>query len=221
MEVSELTRAFFGRASSAMKNCRKSLEVYDTARKKMQTIPKIKTHLPTVILAGFPNTGKSTILKRLTKSSPEIAHYPFTTKNLMMGYFTYKYHKIQVIDTPGLLDRPIEKRNLVEKRAISALNHLGELILFIIDPTERCGYALAEQRKLLNDMKDDFKIPFRVIINKTDIATEEEIKKAKAGLKNVILEGENVESGLLEIIVEKLKLQAPERYARKSGASKK
>jgi len=101
------------------------------------------------------------------------------------------------------------------------LNNLGELILFIIDPTERCGYMLDEQRKLLDDMKDDFKIPFRVIINKTDIATEEEIKKAKAGLKNVILEGENVESGLLEIIVEKLKLESSGRYARKSGASKK
>ena len=203
-EASELSRAFFGRTSSVMKKCRKSLEVYNTARKKLQTIPKIKTNLPTVILAGFPNTGKSTILKRLTKSSPEIAQYPFTTKTLMMGYVTYKYHKIQIIDTPGLLDRAIEKRNPVEKRAISALNHLGELILFIIDPTERCGYSLKEQRKLLEDMKDDFKIPFRVVINKTDIASEEEIKNAKSGLRNCILEGENTKSELLEIIAEKL-----------------
>ena len=220
-EVGEIARAFFGRASSVMRKCRKSLEIYDNARKKMHTIPKIKTHLPTVILAGFPNTGKSTILKRLTSSSPEIAHYPFTTKNLMMGYVTYNYNKIQIIDTPGLLDRPVDKRNIVEKRAISALNNLGELILFIIDPTERCGYALKEQRKLLDDMQKEFKIPFKVIINKTDIATEEEIKNAKAGLRNVILEGENVESGLLETMIGKLKLQAPERYARKSGASKK
>lgn len=215
-EASELSRAFFGRASSVMRKCRKSLEIYNTARKKLQTLPKIKTHLPTVILAGFPNTGKSTILKRLTKSSPEIAQYPFTTKTLMMGYVTYKYHKIQIIDTPGLLDRQLEKRNPVEKRAISALNHLGELILFIIDPTERCGYSLKEQRKLLEDIKEDFKIPFRVIINKTDIATEEEIKEAKKGLRNCILEGEGVKSELLEIIAEKLKLESAGRYGRKT-----
>ena len=211
-ETSDISRAFFGRTSSVMKKCRKSLVIYNNARKKLQTLPKIKTHLPTVILAGFPNTGKSTILKRLTKASPEIAQYPFTTKTLMMGYATYKYHKIQFIDTPGLLDRSLDKRNPIEKKAISALNHLGELILFIIDPTGYCGFSLEEQRNLLKEMKDDFKIPIRVIINKTDIATEKEIKDAKKGLRNCILEGEDIESNLLEIVAERLKLEPYKKY---------
>jgi GTP1/Obg family GTP-binding protein len=39
--------------------------------------------------------------------------YSFTTKSLYVGHTDYKYLRWQVIDTPGLLDHPLEERNTI------------------------------------------------------------------------------------------------------------
>ena len=43
--------------------------------------------------------------------------YAFTTKSLFVGHMDHKYLRWQVIDTPGLLDRPLEERNTIEMQA--------------------------------------------------------------------------------------------------------
>lgn len=203
-DARRITKAFLGRTSSVMKKCRKSFEVYENARKKFQEIPKVEFDTPTVIIAGLPNTGKSTILKRLTKSEPEIASYPFTTKSLKIGYFECGHQRVQVIDTPGLLDRPLEKRNPIEKKAISALSHLGNLIVFVIDPTPNCGFSLEKQLALFEELKKNFKLPIIAVVNKVDDASDDEIGNAKALLKEYALEGEGISSNLKPLIAEKL-----------------
>ena len=40
--------------------------------------------------------------------------YAFTTKSLFVGHMDYRYLRWQVIDTPGILDRPLEERNTIE-----------------------------------------------------------------------------------------------------------
>tara|TARA_B100000579_G_C22571822_1_gene729273 strand:+ start:58 stop:522 length:465 start_codon:yes stop_codon:yes gene_type:complete len=57
-----------------------------------------------------------------------------------------------MVDTPGLLDRPMEKRNDIEMQAISALENLGSLVLFLIDENEECGTSLQEQNNLLEEI---------------------------------------------------------------------
>jgi len=53
-----------------------------------------------VILMGPPNTGKSSLLSALTKVSPEVAPYPFTTHEPVVGMMPYENIKIQLVDTP-------------------------------------------------------------------------------------------------------------------------
>jgi nucleolar GTP-binding protein len=81
--------------------------------------------------------GKSSLLRCLSSAKPEIAQYPFTTKEIHVGHIekTEKYitKRFQIIDTPGLLDRPLSKRNEIEKQAIAALTHLADLIVFVLD----------------------------------------------------------------------------------------
>ena len=57
-----------------------------------------------------------------------------------------------MVDTPGLLDRPMHKRNHIEMQAISALENLGSLVLFLIDESENCGMSIEEQNNLLEEI---------------------------------------------------------------------
>lgn len=53
----------------------------------------------------------------------------------------------QVVDTPGILDHPLEERNTIEMQAVTALAHLQCCVLYFIDISEQCGYTIKEQVK--------------------------------------------------------------------------
>lgn len=160
-----IRKSFSGRVSSIAKQIKPNLDFLEKARKTLKTFPSLKTGRSTIVIAGAPNVGKSTLLAMLTGSTPETATYPFTTKTLNLGYDP---DGNQYIDTPGLLDRPINERNTIEQHSILALKHLASLIIFIIDPTELCGYTIPEQQHLLNDIKKQFPQPVLLVSNKAD-----------------------------------------------------
>lgn len=181
-------KSFQGRASSVMKKLERPLSELKVDSKKLIELPSIDFSAPTLVLAGYPNVGKTTILKRLTGASAKIAPYPFTTKQINSGFFKLKYQRIQVLDTPGLLEHL--KRNEIEKKAIAALRHLANVIVFIFDATTHSGYSLEEQFTLFSHVKKEFEgKKIIVVVNKAELAGQDEIKKVgeKAGV--VILEG--------------------------------
>ena len=163
----------YGRLSSIVKQVKNDLETLSTAQNILRKFPDIQD-LPTIVIAGFPNVGKSSLLRCLSSAKPKIAQYPFTTKEIYVGHIedvkNYVKYQYQIIDTPGLLDRPIEKRNEIERQAVAALKHLANIIIFLIDPTETSGYTLSEQKNLLSQIKKIF-IKSKIIIveNKADI----------------------------------------------------
>jgi ribosome-interacting GTPase 1 len=55
-----------------------------------------------VILLGGPNTGKSRLLTRLTRATPEVAPYPFTTREPHAGMMEWEDVRVQLIDTPPI-----------------------------------------------------------------------------------------------------------------------
>ncbi len=161
-------REVYGRVASIVEQIDEELKFLNEAREKLKEIPTLSEDF-TVVLAGYPNVGKSSIIAEISSVKPEIASYPFTTKKISVGFVEDKDIRIQVIDTPGILDRPISKRNEIEKRAIVALKHLADLIVFVIDPTETCGYSLENQLNLLREVKETFKKPTIEIYSKADL----------------------------------------------------
>jgi nucleolar GTP-binding protein len=163
----------FGRISSIVKQVKNELNILAEAQNVLKKLPNIQ-EIPTVVIAGFPNVGKSSVLRSLSSAKPEIAQYPFTTKEIHIGHIKFKekysVNYIQIIDTPGLLDRPIHQRNNIEKQALAALVHLADTIVFVIDPSETCGYFLKDQLNLLAHIQNLFKDCSIIIVeNKVDL----------------------------------------------------
>jgi len=151
---------FYGRVSSLMKKTKKTLSSLELLRREIIDLPVIK-NMFTVCITGFPNVGKTTLLSKLTSSTPEIASYPFTTKKLNIGYF----NNIQIIDTPGTLNR-FNKMNNIEKQAFIAMKYVADLIVYIFDLSE--PYPLKEQIKLFEKIKKMNK-PIMIYLSKSDI----------------------------------------------------
>jgi len=164
-----IRKSAFGRISSVMRSIEKDLLFLNETRNLLRKMPTIDPALPTILIAGYPNVGKSSFIVRITGARPEIASYPFTTRGIFVGHFMRGEQKYQVVDTPGLLDRPMEERNNIERQTIAALSHLQGVLLFILDPSEHCGYFLDSQLSLTQDIQNWISLPMLIVANKADI----------------------------------------------------
>ena len=170
-EIIEATRrAFYGRLNSYVDRISDDLLFLQDAKNKLRKLPSIDPDVPTIVVAGFPNVGKSNLVTVMSSAEPEIAPYPFTTKGIVVGHVQDDWRKYQIVDTPGLLDREFEERNDIEKQAILALRYLTDVMVFVIDPSETCGFHRDVQEKLLATVEKNFEgVPIIVAESKSDI----------------------------------------------------
>lgn len=166
----QLKRAALGRMATIMKRQNQSLTYLEQVRQHLSRLPSIDPHTRTVIVCGFPNVGKSSFINKITRADVEVQPYAFTTKSLYVGHTDYKYLRWQIIDTPGILDHPLEERNTIEMQAVTALAHLRAAVLYVIDPSEQCGHTLEAQKNLFDNIRPLFaNKPLLVVANKTDV----------------------------------------------------
>lgn len=168
----------YGRIASVVNKIKKDLDFLDFAKQNLRNMPTIDFDATTIVIAGFPNVGKSTLLRQITGADPQVANYPFTTKGIQIGHTERKWKNVQIIDTPGLLDRPVLEMNDIEMNAIVALEHLADAILFIFDASETCGFHLENQYNLLKQIEKIFsEIPVIYLFNKMDLIEETDYLK--------------------------------------------
>ncbi|BFG35316.1 hypothetical protein CerSpe_215890 [Prunus speciosa] len=144
----------------------------------MARLPSIDPGHRTILICGYPNVGKSSFINKITRADVDVQPYAFTTKSLFVGHTDYKYLRYQVIDTPGILDRPFEDRNIIEMCSITALAHLRAVVLFFLDISGSCGYSIAQQAALFHSIKSLFmNQPLIIVCNKTDLQPLEGISE--------------------------------------------
>ncbi|ESQ35834.1 hypothetical protein EUTSA_v10009939mg [Eutrema salsugineum] len=142
----------------------------------MARLPSIDPNTRTLLICGCPNVGKSSFINKVTRADVDVQPYAFTTKSLFVGHTDYKCLRYQVIDTPGILDRPIQDRNIIEMCSITALSHLRAAVLFFLDISGSCGYSIAQQAALFHSLKPSFvNKPLVIVCNKTDLVSMESL----------------------------------------------
>ncbi|MFX1415563.1 MAG: NOG1 family protein [Promethearchaeota archaeon] len=197
-QMKKTRRAAKGRISSIVRATAPNLDFIIEAKKTMSRLPGVTPNSPTIVCAGFPNVGKSTLVKAVSTAEPEIAHYPFTTKKVIIGHLTVGDQTVQIIDTPGILDRPMSERNEIERQAIAALKYLAHVIIFMIDPSEACGWGLKDQLNLYKEVQRMFPLnPLLVVLNKIDITPPEQLELARKKMPGaheiVAIEGKGIQ----------------------------
>ncbi|MBY9021031.1 MAG: 50S ribosome-binding GTPase, partial [Candidatus Lokiarchaeota archaeon] len=184
-DADRIRREAFGRVSSIINKQNPNLEYLNKIRGRLKEIPSIDDTLRCIVVAGYPNVGKSSFVKQVsTNKKIEVQEYPFTTKKLNIGHFSIEKRfnkiKLQILDTPGILDRPMSKRNNIELQAVLALRLISDLIFFVFDPTPACGYSIDSQLDLFYEVKTNLtkqgETPVVIIFNKMDLANLDEIK---------------------------------------------
>ncbi|MBE0478466.1 50S ribosome-binding GTPase [Candidatus Aerophobetes bacterium] len=132
-----------------------------------------------VILIGPPNTGKSSILSALTRASPEIAPYPFTTHQPLVGMMEYEDIKIQLVDTPPIaeefvipwLGEIIKKGNLLVAVLDLGRDDILEQMEAILEKLKELKVEPENEKK--DDEKGILYKKIAIIANKQDLDAEQ------------------------------------------------
>ncbi|NHJ46543.1 MAG: GTP-binding protein [Asgard group archaeon] len=209
-EAKAIRTEAIGRLGSTIKKLKEPLDELIDAKIQLSKVPDFNLYEKTIAFAGAPNAGKSSFVKLVSTGNPEIASYPFTTKELVCGHRKNKFESIQLIDTPGLLDRQLSERNTIEMRSILALKHLTDVIIFLYDPTKEAPISLEHQLNLYNEIKEKFDdFPIYVFINKVDAIDEkqlDDIYKIIGKHQTIATIAENVDQleAIIQEIIEKI-----------------
>jgi nucleolar GTP-binding protein len=211
-EAKKYVRIFIGRSLSIVKKIDEDLNALSKAVNILKSTPCINPEEPVIVIAGMPQTGKSTLTGKVSTAKPKVSPYPFTTKNIILGHLKLVDSvRLQIMDTPGILDRPLEELNEIERKAIAAINHLAAVMVFLIDPREDSYYPLESQIHVYKTVREILKDNSRVIvvINKIDMVDTNRLNNVLNILRNIgiekplmisALKGEGIENLILNIL---------------------
>lgn len=135
-----------------------------------------------VTIIGRPNVGKSTLMNQLIGQKIAITSSKAqTTRNRIQTVYTCDDGQIVFLDTPGINKAKNKLGDYMLMAAERTLNEV-DLILWLVEPTTFIGGG---EQYIIEKLKN-VKTPVFLVINKTDLASEEEILKAIVAYKDQV-----------------------------------
>ena len=201
-ETMRIMSEAYTKMTNIVRQIEKNLNFLISARSIFRNIPNVNNEKPLAVFAGAPNVGKSSLIGAISTGKPEVKSYPFTTKGVSLGHIKAKYDIIQVMDTPGLLDRPNSDRNDMEKQGIAALDHLEPIIVFLTDLSGTSGYSVETQESLHEELKGKYsKYRWIDVYSKSDLEAESELTYSESVSVSVMTKTglEELESRLIQL----------------------
>ena len=140
--------------------------------------------LADVGLVGFPNAGKSSLLRKISAAKPKVADYPFTTLEPKLGVVRANDDEVVVADIPGLLSGAHKGNGL----GFQFLKHIERCksIIHLIDVTNE---DIFNEYKIICEELDKYDRSIKkkkkiIALNKCDLITDSQIKKIKKNFEN-------------------------------------
>ena len=201
-ETMRIMSEAYTKMTNIVRQIEKNLNFLISARSIFRNITNVNNEKPLAVFAGAPNVGKSSLIGAISTGKPEVKSYPFTTKGVSLGHIKAKYDIIQVMDTPGLLDRPNSDRNDMEKQGIAALDHLEPIIVFLTDLSGTSGYSVETQESLHEELKGKYsKYRWIDVYSKSDLEAESELTYSESVSVSVMTKTglEELESRLIQL----------------------
>ena len=139
-----------------------------------------------VVLVGFPNTGKSSLVGALTRAKVKAADYPFSTSVPQAGMMPYENVYIQLVDTPPITE------DMVPPGLLGTIREADALVILIDASADDCLEQLditlnflKEKNVIPEDLEDD-SFPYLITANKVEMKNSEDnmdiIKEMYPGL---------------------------------------
>ncbi len=184
-EAARFRREAVGRALSMVRRSRGALQTIRDFKYAVASLPSVDFEQPRIVVAGMPSSGKSSFVKSVSTAKVEVASYPFTTKEIHVGHTEYQGYKVQIIDTPGILDRPWDKLNEIERKAVTAIRYLPSVLLFLYDVSAE-SYGIEDQSSVLYNILNIIpKEKIVIALNKIDVAEPGKVKLAEEKAKEL------------------------------------
>ena len=111
---------------SRLKAARSEQETEAKAPKKGRSYRIPRQGAGQVVFIGAPNAGKSRVLAELTHATPEVAPYPFTTREPLPGMMSWEDVQVQLVDTPPITTTHFEPY-------ITGFVRSADLVLLVMD----------------------------------------------------------------------------------------
>ncbi len=187
-ELAEHVRRFYGRLASFVREVDPDVVRLREIGRYLADRPQLDLERPRLVVAGFPNVGKSSLVARLSSARPKVAAYPFTTVAISVGHADLGFDRLQVVDTPGVLNRPV-RENPAEVEAEATVARAATAVLFVLDPSGSAGYPIEEQERLLERWREEFpNLEILAVETKCDL-----LRRATDRLKVSSTTGEGIE----------------------------
>lgn len=194
----QLKVAAFGKMTKYAEKLKDTLIYLEEVRQHMSRLPIIFPEKRTLLLVGLPNTGKSSFMNILSSADVDVQPYPFTTRSLFLGHFSYRDLDWQIIDSPGLLNTELSEMNNIEMQSVTALAHINAIVLFFIDISGSSGYSIQDQIKLYDGISPMIEKQIVIVLSKSDLHDEigfnesnnsesEDLKTLKEFLENKLV----------------------------------